>query len=365
MTETLAEALARRISRQGPITVADFMSAALGHPRLGYYRTRDAIGASGDFVTAPEISQMFGELIGLWCAESWRQLGRPDPFLLVELGPGRGTLIRDALRAASRVPGFVTAARLHLVESNEVLRRQQAALELPIAPTWHDTLDDVPAGPVVAVANEFFDALPIRQFQKSEAGWHERLVGWDEAASRFEWMLSPPSDGLGAVLASLAGAPVGSVVEVSAAGVAVARELAHRLRLHGGAALVIDYGYAAAPFHESLQAVSRHHKVPPLAAPGEADLTAHVDFAALAETGRREGVAVFGPVSQATLLGAFGIDARADQLKRMASADQAAEIDVALERLTGPEAMGHLFKALLYWHGPAGSVPVFPSDQAP
>ncbi len=365
MTEPLAEALARRILRQGPITVADFMSAALGDPRFGYYRTRDAIGATGDFVTAPEVSQMFGELIGLWCAESWRQLGQPDPFLLVELGPGRGTLMRDALRAAARVPGFVDAARLHFVESNEALRRQQAALPLPATPTWHDGLHEVPDGPMVAIANEFFDALPIRQFQKSEAGWHERLVGWDEGARRFEWALSPPSDGLGAALSGLSGAPAGSVVEVSAAGVAVARELAFRLQTHGGATLIIDYGYAATPLSDSLQAVRRHRKVSPLTDPGEADLTAHVDFAALAETGRREGVAVFGPVSQATLLRAFGIDARAGQLKRMASADQAAEIDAALARLTGPDAMGHLFKALLYWQGPAGSVPVFPSDQAP
>ena len=365
MTDLLVEALAQRILRQGPITVADFMSAALGDPRFGYYRTREAIGASGDFVTAPEISQMFGELIGLWCAESWRQLGQPEPFLLVELGPGRGTLMRDALRAAAHVPGFIPAARLHFVETNQALRRRQASLALPTAPDWHDSLSDVPDGPMIAVANEFFDALPIRQFQKSEAGWHERLVGWDESGHRLEWVLSPPSDGLGAVLASLAGAPPGSVVEVSAASVAVARELACRLRAHGGAALIVDYGYAAAPLSESLQAVRGHRKVPPLSAPGEADLTAHVDFAALAEAARRDGVAVFGPVSQATLLGAFGIDARADQLKRMATAEQAAEIDAVRERLTGPEAMGHLFKALLYWHGPAGSVPVFPSDQAP
>ena len=362
MTEPLTETLARRISRQGPITVADFMAAALGDADSGYYRTRDAIGAAGDFVTAPEISQMFGELIGLWCAESWRQLGRPDPFVLVELGPGHGTLMRDALRAASRVTGFVDAARLHLVESNEVMQRHQASLALPLVPVWHDSLDGVPDGPMIAIANEFFDALPIRQFQRSEAGWHERLVGWDDTTRQFVWMLSPPSDGLGAVLAPLAAAPAGSVVEVSAAGVAVARELAGRLRARDGAVLVVDYGYAEAPLQESLQAVSRHQKVPVLSTPGEADLTAHVDFAALAETGRREGVAVFGPVTQATLLEAFGIDARANQLKQMASAAQATEVDAALQRLTGPEAMGHLFKALLYWQGPAGSVPVFPSD---
>ncbi|MCB9946584.1 MAG: SAM-dependent methyltransferase [Rhodospirillaceae bacterium] len=357
----LAEALARRIRRQGPITVAEFMAAALSDPVHGYYRARDAIGASADFVTAPEISQMFGELIGLWCAETWRQLGRPDPCLLVELGPGRGTLIADALRAAARLAGFVEACHLHLVEASPVLRRQQAAVGLPVAPDWHDSLDTVPEGPTIAIANEFFDALPVRQFQKSAAGWHERLVGWDDAAGRLAWMLSPPSDGLATALAGVApDAPAGSVVEVSPAAVAIARDLAGRLRAAGGAALIVDYGYARAPLRETLQAVRRHERADPLSDPGEVDLTAHVDFAGLADIARHEGIGVLGPVSQASLLTAFGIDTRADQLKRAATPAQAAAVDAAKARLTGADAMGHLFKALLYWHGPQGGAPVFP-----
>ena len=352
VADTLARALARRIAHEGPITVAAFMAEALGHPRFGYYMRQDPFGTQGDFTTAPEISQMFGELVGLWCADTWQRLGGPAEINLIELGPGRGTLMADALRAAAILPPFRDAIRVRMVESSPTLRaRQQATLAGKNA-TWHDRLEDVPEGPALVVANEFFDALPIRQIQKAPHGWAERLVDLDpespEDAPRFRFVLEAfGSPGATLVPERLRDAPVGSVVEVSPASRAVARALGERLAVQGGAALVIDYGYAHGPaVGDTLQALRRHAYAPVLEDPGMADLTAHVDFASLADAAREGGADAWGPVDQGVLLQRLGIAQRAGVLKRSATPQQAADIDSALARLIAPDQMGTLFKAI-------------------
>ena len=343
----LAAALRARIRRDGPLSVATYMRLCLTHPTLGYYRRGTRIGRAGDFITAPEVSQMFGELIGLWCAVLWRSMGRPPRVGLVELGPGRGTLLADALRAARGVPGFCDAIRLHLVEANRTLRAAQRARLARARPAWHDEFEAVPRGPLLVVANEFFDALPIRQFERVGDGWRERVVALDPASGALRFGTT------GAVhpgVVGLAGAPAGAVVERAPAREALAAAVAGRVATDGGAALIVDYGHAAPGLGDTLQAVRRHRTHPVLGDPGEADLTAHVDFPALAWAARRRGARVFGPVAQGRFLQALGIEARAVRLQRRANADQAAAIDSGLRRLTAPGGMGTLFKALALAH---------------
>lgn len=331
------------IAVEGPLTVERYMALCLGHPVYGYYRTRDPLGARGDFTTAPEISQMFGELIGLWAAEVWRAMGEPSPVRLVELGPGRGTLMADALRAARVLPAFRSATAVHLVETSPTLRaHQEAALAPAGAPvSWHGDLAEVPDGPAIVVANEFFDALPIRQFVGTERGWCERLVGLSEGGLAFGLAPEPARD------VPLPVSP-GATLEWPAAGVAVMDRLAARLVAQGGAALVIDYGHAKSGFSDTLQAVRDHAYADPLADPGEADLTAHVDFALLASAGRSTRATVHGPVLQGDFLRALGIDARAAAIQQRATPVQGEAIDAAVARLTGSGEgqMGELFKVL-------------------
>lgn len=348
----LTRRVLRRIHRAGTINLAEYMALALTTPGQGYYMTGDPFGAAGDFVTAPEISQMFGELIGLWCVDQWRRQGSPPAFLLVELGPGRGTLMADALRAARLVPDFLAAARLHLVEVSPALRARQARtladapLEAP--PTWHERLGDLPEGPMLLVANEFFDALPVRQFVKRAAGWCETRVGRDADRSALILVEGPPWPAF--VPPTLRNAPggsvpEGSVVEVSAAAAALMTEIAVRVSGHGGAAVVTDYGYGEPPLTPSLQAVRRHRPAGLLETPGLCDLTAHVDFAALTAAAERGSAVPFGPVAQSAFLEELGIAARARALSETADAEQAAVVAAALSRLTDPDEMGRLFKA--------------------
>ena len=354
----IAEALAAR----GEVSLAEYMALVLGHPAAGYYRRAEAVGAAGDFVTAPEISQVFGELIGLWAVESWRVLGGPSRLVLVELGPGRGTLLADALRAASVLPAFLAAVELHLVESNRTLRAYQAERLGGRVAAWHDGLETVPAGPTVVIANEFFDAQPIRQFERVADGWAERRVRWDASAGQPVWTLSAPAPALASMLpAALAEAPPGAVLELSPAAVAVAGEIARRLKADGGAALIVDYGYEAWPLTGTLQAVRGHAPADPLAAPGTADLSAHVDFAALLAVARRAGIATAGPIGQGRFLAGLGVAQRADRLKAGADAATAEAIDRDIARLVDGAAMGRLFRALVYWHSPTGAAPVFPA----
>ena len=339
--------IAGRIRETGPLSVADFMAVCLGDPDLGYYMRRDPLGLSGDFVTAPEVSQMFGELIGLWLIEVWEAAGRPKPFALVELGPGRGTLMRDALRAARVRPEFLAAAKLHLVEMSPVLRARQREQLASVGevPTWHHRLATVPKMPVLVVANEFFDALPIRQFLRAGGEWRERVVGLD-AEGRLAFGIGPGRLIEPEVPAVAAGAEDGAILEVSPASTAVMAEIAHRIRENGTAALVIDYGYARTALGDTLQSVRRHAYVDPLADPGEVDLTAHLNFEALARTARSEGAAVFGPMEQGAFLLSLGLVERAGRLGTGRDTALQNEIRAAVERLAGPDEMGTLFKVL-------------------
>jgi NADH dehydrogenase [ubiquinone] 1 alpha subcomplex assembly factor 7 len=347
---SVTEILARRIAIQGPITVSDYMAEALGHPRFGYYTTRDPFGAAGDFITAPEISQMFGELIGLWCADLWLRMGRPAPLRLIELGPGRGTLMADMLRAFRSVADLSRSVRIHLVETSPVLRSTQARTLAGFEPAWHDRLSEVPDGPSIIVANELFDALPIRQFQMTPDGWRERLVDLAEEEGRFRFVLSRHPDPIVALIPrELDRAPVGSVAELCPLGLSLAAEIGRRAAA-GGAGLIVDYGYDRPGTGSTLQAVLRHAFADPLVRPGEADLTAHVDFRALGDSGRAAGALVAGPVGQGRFLRALGIAERAATLKKRATAAQAADIDAALARLTEPDQMGTLFKAMAFVH---------------
>lgn len=343
----LLDILRQRIAAEGPITVAAYMADCLLHPEHGYYRTQQAIGLGGDFTTAPEISQMFGELLGLWVADMWHKLGAPPHCYLVELGPGRGTLMRDALRAARNLPGFRAALSPILIEASARLRGVQAETLAGENPEWREDIAGLPKdAPLFILANEFLDALPVRQFQRGDDGaWHERCVGLDDDGN-LQFLLDPralPFDPL--LPPALRDAPAGAIVESSPAVRAVAAETAARLRLQGGAALFIDYGYAVPDIGETLQAVSRHAYADPLRDPGLADLTAHVDFAAFGKAAANGGAAVYGPVQQGAFLEALGIQARAAALAA-ANPAQAATIDRDRQRLTAPEAMGTLFKAI-------------------
>lgn len=335
--------LRERIRRDGPLPVGDYMQVCVGDPEHGYWRRRDTIGAAGDFVTAPEISQIFGELIGLWCAVTWQQLGSPTRLRLVELGPGRGTLMRDALRAARRVPEFIEGATVHLVEISDALREVQRATlanarDQP-AVMWHLDIAEVPDGPAVIVANEFLDALPIRQLVYADGAWHERVVALDaQGALMF---------GRGDRVDQPAGVPrdpqPGTIVEVRAGEEQLLAQLATRSQPF--VALFIDYGPATAAIGDTLQAVCRHEYADPLAEPGTADLTAHVLFAALADKARAAGLAVDGPITEAEFLGRLGIAERATRLMA-ANPAKAAEIEAGVQRLMAPTGMGQLFKVL-------------------
>jgi len=341
----------------GPMPLARYMDLCLGHPLHGYYRTRDPLGASGDFVTAPEISQMFGELVGIWIAAAWGALGAPAPLALVELGPGRGTLMQDALRALARAaPGLRPA--LHLVETSPPLRAAQAERLSAHAPTWHEGIATLPPGPAIVVANEFFDALPVRQFQRTERGWCERCVGLAPDGERLAFgFATEPDPRIDAQ------APVGVTLTLPGAALDTVRDLARRLVRERGALLAIDYGHARPGFGDSLQAVAGHRFVDPLGAPGEADLTTHVDFSALARAAASEGARVHGPVDQRDFLQALGLRERAERLSAGATPQQAVRIAAAVTRLTDParRGMGSLFKAMAVSDPALAGLPGFPA----
>jgi SAM-dependent MidA family methyltransferase len=366
VTTPLAAELKRLIAVEGPLTVEAYMAHCLGHPRFGYYMTRDPFGADGDFITAPEISQMFGELLGLWAAETWRLMGEPGAVNLVELGPGRGTLMADALRAARVMPAFREALDIHLVETSPVLRaRQQATLAGEKGLSWHGTVATVPERPSIIIANEFFDALPVRQFVRMPAGWCERRVGLgDDGAFVFGLDAEPARE-------ITTAAPLGAVLELPQAGLALVAELGARLARDGGLLIAIDYGHVESGFGDTLQAVRRHRYVDVLADPGEADLTTHVDFALLGRAARQAGLSVHGPVSQGDFLVGLGIRERAAALKRNRGVAAAGAIDKALARLVGAETngkgeggrtdagMGRLFKAAAFAHPALPPLPGF------
>lgn len=339
--------LTRLISERGPISVAEFMEIALGDPEGGYYATRDPFGVDGDFTTAPEISQMFGELIGLWCADSWQRIGAPDEFALVELGPGRGTLMSDALRAITGLPACHAAARIHLVENSPTLRKAQQAALRGQDVTWHDALPTLDGLPAIFVANEFLDALPVRQFVKTDDGWRERLVDHDPEADKLTFSPTGASVPEGPNAARLlADAADGDIFEESPAVVAVVGAIAAHIAAHGGTALFVDYGHRRTAVGETLQAVRRHRPIAPLDAPGTSDVTAHVDFQRVGEAASTAGVRCLGPLDQGVFLQRLGIRERAEALRQNADERQARDLNAALTRLIGPTEMGTLFKVM-------------------
>jgi SAM-dependent MidA family methyltransferase len=357
----LGARIASLIAAQGPISVAQYMTMALHDRDYGYYATRNPIGAKGDFTTAPEISQMFGELIGLWCAQAWHDQGRPARARLVELGPGRGTLMSDALRAAKLMPEFLAAIEVTLVESNPALiTLQKEKLKGSAVPiSWTESCDsNLFDRPVFLIANEFFDALPIRQFVRTDKGWNERMIGLS-ATGDLTFVLSPVAADA-SVPPDRSDAPVGGIHEFSDASLALVEEISHGIAAHGGAALVVDYGYDDASFGETLQALANQKPTDVLAAPGEADISALVDFASLTAASGAQGTSSFGPVFQRDFLCRLGIESRADVLCQKAS-DQAAADAIRNDayRLIGPDQMGELFKALAILPANAPTPPGF------
>jgi SAM-dependent MidA family methyltransferase len=324
------------------------MELCLTHPEHGYYVSRDPLGREGDFTTAPEVSQMFGELLGLWTASVWKSIGSPPTLRLIELGPGRGTMMADALRAIRVLPPLYESIDIHLVEINPVLReRQRTTLSGSRNITWHDSLDDVPEGPAIILANEYFDVLPIHQVVRRETGWHERVVNLDddgklsfgaaeEPIPRFEVLLPP----------LVRAAPIGAVFEWRPDHEMM--KIATRVRDQGGAVLVIDYGHMRSDAGDTFQAIARHSFADPLKHPGQADVTAHVDFQALARAAEDVGARVHGPVTQGEFLKRLGIETRAVTLMGKTTSEVSADIAAALKRLTdsGRGGMGSMFKVL-------------------
>ena len=346
MTESLLPAMLRRIQRIGPMTVAEYMAEALHDRSGGYYAAGDPFGTTGDFVTAPEVSQMFGELLGLWTISAWIGAGAPEPACLVELGPGRGTLMADMLRAIGGVADVAKVFEVHLVETNPSLRDAQAGRLGPVKPIWHDDVSSLPDMPWFLVANEFFDALPIRQLRWTEGGWRECLVVADEAGAELAWgvdrSLSPLSTLLPPAMRDQANE--GEMAELTLASNAITNDIARHVALHGGAALLVDYGSARGCAGGSLQAVREHRRVDPLRDPGLADLSSHVDFSQIRDACEAGGATFIGPVDQGRFLFELGIEERASALKSSASHGQSSDIDQAMRRLIGPTEMGTLFK---------------------
>ena len=359
---TPLDRLARHlIARDGPLPVSRFMTLALHHPEYGYYRQATAIGRRGDFITAPEISQVFGELAGLWLAEAWNRAGRPDPCILCEAGPGRGVLMADALRAVRLVvPGFFAAARLYLIESSETLRAAQADALAGAAPVWIEGLDALPDGPLFLIANEFLDALPVRQFVMTPGGWRERAVALDEDG---RLVFAAGADPAGALAASGLSLPetaeTGEIREIQPDAFAFVRGLGRRLLTGGAAALLIDYGGNFPAGRSTLRGIRGQALADPLSEIGETDLSVDVDFTRLGEAAVSAGAVVLGPVRQAAFLESLGIEARRSALTGPASAEDAGVIDTGIDRLVDPAAMGSAFKAMALAAPSCTSLPGF------
>ncbi len=351
----------RLIGIAGPMPVAEYMRLCLTHPQYGYYINRDPLGAGGDFVTSPEISQMFGELIGLWMVAVWQQMHAPENVRIVELGPGRSTLMLDAMRAARMVRGFLDAVVLHLVEISPALQKvQERRLEsLAVTTLWHTALDEVPPGPSIVVANEFIDALPVHQAVKLPDGWHERVVDVSPDGNLTFGVAPKPMPHFEATMPrKLRQAPQGAIYEWRSDGLAL--ELGRRTRKEG-AALIIDYGHAQVGLGDTLQAVAAHSYTDPLRNPGCADLTAHVDFETLAQCAESMGARIHGPIRQRDLFLRLGIEQRAAALKADVSHEKAADIEIAFSRLIagGARGMGELFKAIAIADPDLGPLPGF------
>jgi SAM-dependent MidA family methyltransferase len=363
----LQSEIKKLIKSSGPMPVWRYMELCLTHPEHGYYVSRDPLGREGDFTTAPEVSQMFGELLGLWAASIWKTLGSPPLMRLIELGPGRGTMIADALRAMRVLPPLYQTLSVHLVEINPVLRNtQKSMLSGMRSVTWHDHIDEVPEGPSVIFANEYFDVLPIHQVVKQQTGWHERMVDLDPSGNLVFGAAAEPIPRFEVLLPPLVrAAPPGAVFEWRPDSEIM--KIATRLRDQGGAALIIDYGHVRSDAGDTFQAIARHSFADPLKAPGQADVTAHVDFQALARAAEDVGARVHGPVNQGEFLKRLGIETRAVALMAKASHEVSEDISGALKRLTGGGrgGMGSLFKVLGVSEPKLGSLPGLSDEKEP
>lgn len=341
----LLDILRKEIRMQGPISLARYMEMCLSHPKHGYYGNRDPLGVDGDFITSPEISQVFGELIGLWAAVVWQQIGEPKKIRLVELGPGRGTLMVDALRAANMLPSFFDSIELHLVESSKTLRKIQNKRLADYFPVWHDDDTTLPDGPMIVIANEFFDALPIRQFERREKGWHEKLVGLQDDGS-LAYLLSPLMNVNELIAKSYRNVEPGTIVETCPAAINILSRIAEAIGCYGGGALIIDYGHEGSLVGNTFQAVKGHKYCSPLEWPGDTDLTSHVNFGQLIEAATSLTTNVYGPIKQSVFLQSLGARERAEALKMNANEAEREKIEIAIRRLIDDREMGKMFKAL-------------------
>tara|TARA_B100000686_G_scaffold355172_1_gene470651 strand:+ start:643 stop:1725 length:1083 start_codon:yes stop_codon:yes gene_type:complete len=342
----LEKIIKKKVKEKGPIALSEYMSLALTHPLYGYYMKKDPLGKNGDFITAPEISQIFGELIGLWAASTWKQMGHPQSTHLIECGPGRGTLMGDFLRATKLVPNFRSAINLHLLETSPVLKKRQLALLNSASPVWHKNMRTVPTGPTILIANEFLDSLPVQQVRKTKNGWVERLIGLKNDKLVFV-------EGNAIKIEQLINwnipinAKVGAIFEMSHSNIEFAEQICTRLDFYPGYALIIDYGYRDSNGKETLQGVRKHSFADPMARPGDIDLTTHVNFGVLATYVSDRGHTAVGPISQATFLERLGVRERTKFLMRNAPQNKAKQIAIGTERLTDPKQMGKLFKAMV------------------
>ena len=344
----LEERLVSLIRQNGPISVEDYMTDALCNPHDGYYSNQPAIGVDGDFITAPEISQVFGELIGLWLLEAWRAIGSPAVFNLVELGPGRGVLMADILRAARLRTDFMNGAQLWLLETSGRLRLEQQNRLKPsgLKPLWADDIDDIPPAPTLIIANEFFDCLPIKQFIITERGWRERLVGVDNETGRLGFLPGKTPPPASYDLPDVEDHEVGDIYEIGFIAREWTRKLTTRLLTDRGCMLVFDYGHVTSGIGDTLQAVRRHQYWPPLIAPGLADLTAHVNFEHLSRFALERGASVHGPISQGRFLDQLGLSLRVEMLCKGKNDKEANEIRAGAARIAMPDQMGEIFKTM-------------------
>ena len=347
----LGTIIADMIAADGPMPVDRYMALALGHDRHGYYMGRDPFGRAGDFITAPEVSQMFGELIGIWCAAGWQMMDAPAEWNLIELGPGRGTLLADLVRACSVMPGLRDGMKVHLVEMSPALKTMQSETlkRAGIEASWHDRLEDVPDGQSLIIANEFFDALPVSQLQKQAGQWHERVVGL-AADGKLTFGLASERVAPALVPSWAATAADGDIAEFSPVRDAVAREIGRRITKDMGAALVIDYGHMRSAAGDTLQAIRKHQFAEVLAQPGEADITSHVDFEALKDAVTADGAKAYGPVMQGDFLIKMGLKEREEMLRARADARQRIRLSKGAQRLVSGNQMGQLFKVLAVTH---------------
>lgn len=358
MTTPLEEIIKAEIRESGPISVARYMALCLGHPQYGYYMTRDPFGVEGDFTTAPEISQLFGEMIGIWLADTWIKMGSPGKVALVECGPGRGTLMQDALRATKNVAGFHEAVTLHLIEMSPVLQEQQKQRLAEYDASWHNDTESLPGdSPLLIIGNEFLDALPVRQMVFRETGWVEKFVEIDINGSFRLCEKTAENDRKNLLPTLLVPPKLGDHLEVSPEQKEFMQRIIKIIKKQRGSALFLDYGFKHLVSGDTLQSVKNHAFCNMLEHPGEVDITAHVNFAMITAYIMEENMTVHGPVSQGDFLSRLGIEVRADQLTRIANRSQSEEIKQALKRLTGQDTkageMGALFKAIAFSHDPS------------